>query len=133
MSTRRTSGRWPAGPCRRRRRGRRWRTPRRTPPGWPLGRRQAALPGVVHERGVRVARVERVRLAVAAEPHLVRLFLMPFERALRAVDFDPQIVLAAVADLRGGDRAQRAVLEADDRRAVVVELAARLEHLRAGS
>ena len=47
-----------------------------------------------------------MRLAVAADEHLVRLFLMPFERALRAVDFDEQVVLAAVADLRGRDGAQ---------------------------
>ncbi len=73
--------------------------------------------------GAPVARVDRVRLAVAADDHLVRLFLVPLERALRAVDLDQQVVLAAVADLRGRDGAERAVLEADHGGAVVVELA----------
>ena len=52
------------------------------------------------------------------------------ERALGAVDLDEQVVLAAVADLRGGDGAQRAVLEADHGVAVVVELAALFEDLQ---
>ena len=74
-----------------------------------------------------------VRLAVHADEHLVRLFLMPLQRALGAVDLDEHVVLAAVADLRSGDRAQRAVLKANDRRAVVVELPARLEMSSDGS
>ena len=70
-----------------------------------------------------VAGVELVRLAVLADDERIRLFLSPGESSLRAVDFDEQIVLAAVADLRGGHRAERAVLKLHDRVAVVVELA----------
>src|SRR5205823_1959394 len=75
------------------------------------------------------ARVEPMRLAVDAVEQLVRLFLMPLERPFRAIDFDPQIVLAAMRDLGCGHSAESAVLVADGGGAIVVELAAGREDL----
>ena len=89
--------------------------------GWPDGSRHAARARVVRERGVGIAGVESVRLAVVADEHLVRLLLVPLEAAERAVDLDAQVVLPAVADLRGGHGAERPVLVADHGVAVVVE------------
>ena len=85
---------------------------------------------VVHERGVRVAGVDRMRLAVAADEHLVRLFLLPSSAPLvPSISMNrsfsrPWLICEAVT------RAQRAVLEADHGVAVVVELAAGLEDLQ---
>ena len=92
----------------------------------PAGR----LARLVHERGAGVAGVEGVGLAVAADHHLIGLFLPPLDRPFGAVDFDEQVVLAAVADLAGRDGAQGAVFEADRGMAVVVELATGLENLQ---
>src|SRR6516162_11733979 len=96
-----------------------------------MARRQSArgFSRFVDVRCVRVARVEGVRLAVAADGHHVRLLLPPGERPFRAVDFDEQIVLAAMRNLAGGDRAPRAVCEANDGMSVIVELPAGLEDL----
>src|SRR5262249_56247815 len=55
---------------------------------------------------------------------------MPLDRGLGAVDLDPEVVLATVRDLRGGHRAEGAVLVADGGAAVVIELAAGLEGLQ---
>src|SRR5207248_11772476 len=76
-----------------------------------------------------VAGVDLVRLAVLAHDELVRVLLVPLDRLLRPVDLDEDVVLAAVADLAGGDGAERAVLVPHDRRAVVVERPPRLERL----
>src|SRR6185369_2633391 len=76
-------------------------------------------------------RVEGMRLPIAADDHHVWLFLPPGQRPLCSVDFNEQIVLAPVRDLTGRDRAQGAVLESNDGRAVVVELPALLENLQA--
>ena len=79
------------------------------------------------------ARVDLVRLAVDADDHLVRLFLMPFERALRAVDLDPDVVLAAVAEICDAVTVPSAPLRvADDGGAVIVERPALLERLQRG-
>src|SRR5262249_23171312 len=78
---------------------------------------------------VRIARVNPVRLAIGEEEHFVRLLLMPFERALRAINFDPEVVLPAVGYLRGRYRAEGSVGVADRGRAVVVELSPGLERL----
>ena len=64
--------------------------------GWPLGMRVDAAASVAQVRPAG-ARVDLVRLAVAADDHLVRLLLVPLQRALGAVDLDEQVVLAAVA------------------------------------
>src|SRR5207244_8140972 len=63
---------------------------------------------VAEERRVRVTGVQPVRLAVDAHQHLVRLLLVPLQRALGAVDLDPQVVFAAVRNLRRGDEIGRA-------------------------
>src|SRR6476661_2227700 len=48
--------------------------------------------------GRRVARDHPVRLAIDAVEHLVRFFLAPLQRSLRAIDLQPEIVLAPVRD-----------------------------------
>ncbi len=68
-------------------------------------------------------------MAVPADEELVGILLVPFEARLRAVDLDPHVVLAAVADLRGGHGAERPILIADDGVAVVVERSRWLEDL----
>lgn len=80
------------------------------------GPRQVAL-----ELGVGVSGVDPVGLAVGADDHLVRVFLPPLQRGFGAIDLDCYIVLAAMADLRGGEGTQGPVLVPDDRRAVVVQ------------
>src|SRR5205814_10672712 len=71
--------------------------------------------------------VDRMRLAVAAQGQRVRFFLPPLQSAFRAVDFNEDVVLAAVRDLAGRDRAERSVLEANHRMTVVVQLATGFE------
>ncbi len=74
-----------------------------------------------------------VRLAVGADKHLVWVFLAPLQGALRAVHFYPDVVFAAVANLRCRHRAERAVFVADHGGAIVIQFAAGLESLeRAG-
>src|SRR5436305_696485 len=90
----------------------------------------SCLSRLVNMRRVRVARVQGVRLTVAADDHQVRGLLPPRQCALRPVDLDPQVVLASVRNLAGGDSSQGAILEADDGVAIVVELAHRLENLQ---
>ena len=90
----------------------------------------SGLSRVVHKRRVWIAGIEAMGLAVSANDHHVRLFLPPLQRALGAVDFNEQIVLAAMADLRRGHRSQGAVVEADHGRAVIVERPAGLERLQ---
>src|SRR6185503_19955198 len=99
--------------------------------GFGVAAGEAAGPfaGVVHEGGVGIPREHPVGLAVGPDDHHVRLLLPPGEGPLGAVDFNEQVVFAAVADLRGGDRAESHVFELDDRGAVVVERAAGLEGL----
>ena len=87
-------------------------------------------PQVVHVRSVRVPRVQRMRMTIAAHHHDVRLFLPPAERPLRAIDLDEQVILPPVRDLAGGHCSQGPSLEADHGVAVVVESAAGLEHLQ---
>jgi len=69
--------------------------------GLGMARRQAAggPARVVGEAGVGVAGVELVRPAVVPHEHPVGLLLVPLQAAEGAVDLDPQVVLAAVADL----------------------------------
>lgn len=62
-----------------------------------------------------------MRLAVRPDDKGVRLFLSPLNRPLRPVDFNEQIVLAAMTDLRSGHRAERAVLELNEGRAVIID------------
>lgn len=94
--------------------------------GCPEGNRHAALPASFMY-GIRVACVDRVRLSVASQGEHVGLLLPPLNRPLRAVDLDEQVVLTAVRNLTGGDGAESAILKANDRVAVIVELPPRLE------
>lgn len=84
----------------------------------------------VHMGSVGISRVDRMWLAVTAERHFIRVFLSPGEGSLRTIDFDEQIVLAAVRNLAGGYRANSAVFEANDRVAIVVQLPAFLERFQ---
>jgi hypothetical protein len=51
------------------------------------------------KRGIEIARVKPMGLPVHLKPHFVGLFLVPFERTFSAINFDPQIVFAAVGNL----------------------------------
>src|SRR5262249_45120545 len=97
--------------------------------GVPAGQPRAG-PGRRAQVGAAGAGVDAVRLAVLADDHLVWLFLVPLDGGLGALDLDPQVVLPAVGDLRGGHGAQPAVGVADGGDAVVVELPAGLEGLQ---
>src|SRR5439155_17863550 len=70
-----------------------------------------------------------MRFAVAAHHHLVRILLMPFERSLGPVHFNPDVILPAMRDLRGCHGAKGAIAKAEDRRAVIVKDATTLECL----
>src|SRR5262249_35365415 len=53
--------------------------------------------------------------------------LMPFQRTARAVDLEPQVVLATVRNAGSRDRAERPILKPQDGRAVVIQRALGME------
>src|SRR5688572_19955904 len=75
---------------------------------------------------IRAATADQLgRLVRVLDPQRVRLLLVPVETGGIAVDAQAQVVLVARADLARDEHAARAVVEAQERGAVVVELAAR--------
>src|SRR5262249_10321913 len=81
------------------------------------------------DRSIGIARIETLWLTVGANPHFVWFFLMPFQRPLGPVHFNPNVVFTAVSDLRSCHRSQRAVLESNQGGAIVVECPAGFEGL----
>src|SRR6516162_2365010 len=75
-------------------------------------------------------RVELVWLPVHFEPHLVRLFLMPFQCSLGSVHFNPQGIWPAVRNLRLSDGPDCATMVPDDGGTVITQSAARLKSLQ---
>lgn len=80
------------------------------------------LRGLMKIRSIGVAGIDLVGLAIASNDHGVGVFLAPDEGAEGSIDFDRQVIFAAVANLAGGHGAHGAVLEADDGGPVVIEL-----------
>lgn len=78
----------------------------------------------VHESGVWISCVDLMRLAILTENHFVWILLSPNQRTERTIDFDRQIVLTTVADLRSGNRTQPTIVKPHDRRPVIIQRAA---------
>src|SRR5579875_3431578 len=97
---------------------------------WVAARKACRAAGQIAQVRSAGAGVHLIRLAIAAQQHLVRLFLMPFQCPLGAVNLDPEIVFPAMRNLRRGDGAQRPVVITNDSCTVIVKRAAWLEYFQ---